>query len=64
MTVEEKHELRRMFDESLSRINAIRVKEHKAIADKRYHMATELAFLRIHEQKRSDQILGQLTGAL
>lgn len=60
----EKNQLRQMLDETNSRIRDIYVKEKKAIAEGRYDYATQLAYLRIHEQDRFNQILGQITGAL
>lgn len=60
----EKAELRWMWHESNAYLDAIREREQKAIADKRYDLATEIAYLRIEEQKKNTQILGQLTGAL
>lgn len=60
----EKDQLRQMLDESNTRIREIRVKEEKAISEGRFDYATQLAYLRIDEQKRFNQILGQITGAL
>lgn len=64
MTVDDKHQLRQMLDESNARIRDIYIQEKKAIAEGHYGKATLIAYQRIDEQKRFNQILGQITGAL
>lgn len=58
------YELRRMLDESNSRIGEIYVREKKAISEGRYNDATQIAYSRLDEQKHFNQILLRLRAAL